>query len=924
MIETNVAVADHAFLSQIGRLHVKAALATGRHAEAVSAARRARRRRHAPDAGLALEEAEALLNLLRYREAAGVATRGLRLNRCGDDSAARLRLVRAHALWMMGRAALARAELRRATALAVAPLTRARVLEMSGLLAWKDERKHEARAQVRQAFELYAEAGSVDGLARALEQEAGMLRAAGRLDDALKVETRRVEVAAASTRVDVLAHARTDRGDLLAFLGRWDEARQDLDAAVELFRGLGDPREHLMAATKRAMLDLARGDLASVRRTLACVSDRPLDESASRLRAEHELLFADLHLAAGEDAASEAAAARAVAAFTLMRCREGECRARIRRAHALIVPGRLAEAVIEARRAASLASRERNDLRLLALLARGRALLRAGRSGAARAAFEAALRPRDNRPGPAAAARLGLAVARGAGREHPDVREALGALEAWGDRRFLAYALADVRALLGAGPQIFAAATAVVPGRLACSTTQALADAATALLGSAPWAKRFAGAMAAVRPMLPWWRVAWVAPTAWELRTDLEHPIPLAGDDVARAAAAGATAAAFVDLRDDAFAAHAARVLHGVTRAIVAPTPSGTLYLDFREDASLTPEPALGLAEALATLVAVREPEGLVEEPKQARFPEIVGRCEAMKALFADMERVAPSSMFVHVVGETGTGKERVAHAIHAHSARRSGPFVAVNASSLSDELFEAEMFGHTRGAFTGAVAERRGHVAEAEGGTLFLDEVADLTPKAQAKLLRFLADGEYRRLGESEVRRASVRIVTAANVALAERVREGLFREDLMYRLTEFTLRLPPLRERGEDILVLARHFLMQAAREKGAAAASLPGEVAKALRGCPWPGNVRQLRSEINRLVVLASGGPLRVEHLSIASPPEGTARPALRDARAAFERETIARLLPEHAGNRVRTAAALGISRQALVVKIRQYGL
>ena len=239
--------------------------------------------------------------------------------------------------------------------------------------------------------------------------------------------------------------------------------------------------------------------------------------------------------------------------------------------------------------------------------------------------------------------------------------------------------------------------------------------------------------------------------------------------------------------------------------------------------------------------------------------------------------------------------------------------------------LFEAEMFGHTRGAFSGAVAARAGHVAEAEGGTLFIDEVAELTLRGQAKLLRLVQEREYRRLGETQTRRANVRFVTAANADLEQRVAAGLFREDLLFRLTVVTLKLPPLRERGDDVLILARHFLRSLAAREGQPVPALPRSVAEALRRYAWPGNVRELASEMHRLVLRAGGGPIRATHLS----PRilGRALPAagsLRSARAAFEREFISGVLPRYGGNRTRAACALGITRQALVTKMRQLGL
>jgi DNA-binding NtrC family response regulator/tetratricopeptide (TPR) repeat protein len=329
-------------------------------------------------------------------------------------------------------------------------------------------------------------------------------------------------------------------------------------------------------------------------------------------------------------------------------------------------------------------------------------------------------------------------------------------------------------------------------------------------------------------------------------------------------------------------------------------------------------------AATLAADPAVAE-TGAERRGGAPRFAGIVGRCAALERLFAEMESAAAADIPVHIYGETGTGKERVARALHQRSRRAQGRFVAVNASSLSDELFESEMFGHVRGAFTGALADRRGYVAEADAGTLFLDEVADLSLRAQAKLLRFLAESEYRRVGESETRRANVRIVTAANVSLDQRVADGRFRADLLYRLTIHTVALPPLRERGDDVVLLARHFVREAAEAEGRRPPELTPELLRALRGYAWPGNVRELQGEMRRLVCVAGDGPLRREQLSPrcvqpAAPPRG----CLKQAMLHHERDVLVRSLESHGGNRSRAAVSLGITRQALAAKIRRLGI
>jgi DNA-binding NtrC family response regulator len=294
-----------------------------------------------------------------------------------------------------------------------------------------------------------------------------------------------------------------------------------------------------------------------------------------------------------------------------------------------------------------------------------------------------------------------------------------------------------------------------------------------------------------------------------------------------------------------------------------------------------------------------------------------------MRSLFDALRRVAPSDIPVHVFGETGTGKEKVARALHELSPRRARPFVALNASSLSDELLEAEMFGHTRGAFTGAVTARAGHVAEAEGGTLFIDEVASLSPRGQTKLLRFLQEREYRRLGETALRRANVRIVSAANADLEREVADGRFRSDLLYRLTGETLKLPPLRERGSDLPELAHRFLAAAARREGVRAPRLGADMIAALAAYAWPGNVRELENEMSRLALHAKDGPVGTGHLS-ARITAAAPRRTLPEARLAFERDYLGRALERNGGRRARTAEELGITRQALLSKMKRLGL
>ena len=302
----------------------------------------------------------------------------------------------------------------------------------------------------------------------------------------------------------------------------------------------------------------------------------------------------------------------------------------------------------------------------------------------------------------------------------------------------------------------------------------------------------------------------------------------------------------------------------------------------------------------------------------------LLGRSPAMERLRRDVAQLGPSEMRVHVFGETGTGKEMVARALHDLSPRARRKLVPVNVAGFTDELLAAELFGHGRGAFTGAVAAREGYVAEAEGGTLFIDEVAEMSPLAQVRLLRFLQEGEYQRLGETCPRRADVRVISATNVDLARRVREGRFRMDLWYRLTDETIVAPPLRERGADVLLLARHFLRREAAQHGWVPPTLSRAAEAALLGHAWPGNVRQLQSEMRRLAVRVAGREVTVEDLSAAlqqvpARRAGTLRAALEQC----EKELVQDALDRHEGILARAAAELGITRQALWAKVRRRG-
>jgi DNA-binding NtrC family response regulator len=295
-----------------------------------------------------------------------------------------------------------------------------------------------------------------------------------------------------------------------------------------------------------------------------------------------------------------------------------------------------------------------------------------------------------------------------------------------------------------------------------------------------------------------------------------------------------------------------------------------------------------------------------------------------MQPVLRQLERVAPSDANVLITGEHGTGKDVVARWIHSASRRANRPLVTVNAGGIAETLFESELFGHVKGAFTDAKTDRAGCFELADGGTLFLDEIANVSLKQQAKLLRVLESGELQRVGSSRTRQVDVRVVSATNAELPREVSEGRFREDLLYRLNTVEIRLPPLRERREDVPMLAAHFLReQAARYNKPAAELSPGAM-RALLDHPWPGNVRELRHAVERAVLMAQGAQVTDEDLGLQAPRGDAALSlgelTLEDA----ERLLIQRALARHEGNVSRAAEALGVSRSALYRRLQHYGL
>jgi Nif-specific regulatory protein len=315
------------------------------------------------------------------------------------------------------------------------------------------------------------------------------------------------------------------------------------------------------------------------------------------------------------------------------------------------------------------------------------------------------------------------------------------------------------------------------------------------------------------------------------------------------------------------------------------------------------------------------------------RFTEIVGSPNGpMGKVFSLMETAIPLDLAVLLEGETGTGKELVARAIHYNGPRKHRPFVAVNCSALPEELLESELFGHKRGAFTNAMTDKPGLFEVAHEGTLFLDEIGDTSPAMQAKLLRALQEGEFRRVGETHLRRVDVRIIAATNRELLCEIRHNRFRSDLYWRINQFPITLPPLRERRDDIPLLVARYLEQHKKKQEKELQGISSDALAVLTQYEWPGNVRELESELARAVALTPAGAMisldalsdRLKNQHLLQVPLSAAGSSLKQARAAFEREYVAEILRQHQGNAVKTAKGLGISRQMLQKKIKDYGL
>ncbi len=322
-------------------------------------------------------------------------------------------------------------------------------------------------------------------------------------------------------------------------------------------------------------------------------------------------------------------------------------------------------------------------------------------------------------------------------------------------------------------------------------------------------------------------------------------------------------------------------------------------------------------------LTALREDkQKLTKELSDKRFGEIIGACPSMLEVFRKLEKVAGTDISVLVTGETGTGKELIAHELHTRSNRASGPFVTVNCGAIPENLIESELFGHVRGAFTGAIASRPGKFQQANAGTLFLDEVGELALSLQVKLLRALQERVVYRVGDSRPEKCDIRVIAATNRNLEDMVREGTFREDLYYRLNVVNLWLPPLRERGDDTFIIAKALLGKYADELNSPVRGFSPAALMAIRKYPWPGNIRQLENRIKKALVLCDRNLLNAEDLDLGDEAQAPIVP-LEKAKEDFQRQYVMDVLERNNGNRTQTARDLGVDPRTIFRYLEREG-
>jgi two-component system NtrC family response regulator len=334
----------------------------------------------------------------------------------------------------------------------------------------------------------------------------------------------------------------------------------------------------------------------------------------------------------------------------------------------------------------------------------------------------------------------------------------------------------------------------------------------------------------------------------------------------------------------------------------------------------------LVLRRCINVLDLEREYRQLQESRQPDTFEEMFGTSPQMQSVFAFIRKVAATDVPALLLGESGTGKEMAAAAIHRCSRRKDGPFVAINCNAIPENLLESELFGHEKGAFTGAHVQRKGLLETASGGTLFLDEIGELPAAIQVKLLRFLQEQRFQRVGGRQEIQVDTRLVAATNADLQQMISNGKFREDLYFRLAVVTIRLLPLRERGEDILLLAREFLRRYAAQENRKNLVFAPDALRAMERHSWPGNVRELQNRVRRAVIMASGSRVNANDLELESAKSATAPggTTLRQAREQVERDMIQQALKRHGGKITSAAAELGISRPTLYELMDKLGV
>jgi Nif-specific regulatory protein len=355
---------------------------------------------------------------------------------------------------------------------------------------------------------------------------------------------------------------------------------------------------------------------------------------------------------------------------------------------------------------------------------------------------------------------------------------------------------------------------------------------------------------------------------------------------------------------------------------------------------TLTPIIAMALDNAMMYAKLYRAHEGIQEQnvllrqeiERRYRFDQIIGNSDEMLAVFRLCERVMESDISVLIEGETGTGKELIARSIHYNSRRKLKPFVTQNCGSVPETLLASELFGHRRGAFTGAASDKKGLFEIANGGTIFLDEVAEMSAAMQTSLLRVVQEGEIKPLGADHSKKIDIRVISATNRNLEECVKNGLFREDLFYRLNVFSVKVPPLRERVGDIPVLVNHFIQKYNQRNSKSIKGMRQDAIRCLEAYPFPGNVRELENEIERAMAMTQEGEFidlfnlsdKIRGKSVTACTGSTVQGTLKDMVEALERSVLLQMLEKYRGNKSKIAAALGLSRYGLRKKMQRYGL